>query len=57
MEKNLRKLKKPDYRKLAGLVDDDRDYWEVDRAVTKRIKVSCKYIRHDSQSVSVRSYI
>lgn len=45
MARSLRNLKKPDYEKLAGLavddnVSDDKDYWEVDHAVTKRIKVA-----------------
>ena len=41
MARSLRKFVKPDYKKLAGLVDDmkpetDEDYWEVDRIITKR---------------------
>ena len=45
MARSLRKSVKPDYRKLAGLVDDveseiDEDYWEVDRIVAKRKKVN-----------------
>ena len=47
MARSLRTLVKPDYKKLAGLVDDimmepeiDEDYWKVDRIVTKRKKVN-----------------
>jgi len=34
MVRSSRQMKKPDYRKLAGL-DDDWEYWDVDSAVKK----------------------
>ena len=36
MVRNLRELKRPNYRELAGLEDP---YYDVDCAVTKRTKV------------------
>ena len=37
MARSLRELERPDYRELAGLEDP---YYDVERAVTKRTKVS-----------------